>query len=181
MNARAPVSARSRFEIFKRDKFTCQYCGQKPPQVVLHVDHIIPVAGGGSNDHSNLVTACAGCNMGKSAVPLTSVPASLEEQALEAQERRLQVEAHAEMLQAEREAFEQWCWNVAEILQPGSSDGWSREKFTSVKMFVERLGCVKTLDAAQISADRWHPGTRRFKYFCGICWRKLQDAEEGQF
>lgn len=179
MNKRVPVSTRSRFEIFKRDQFTCQYCGQKPPNVVLHVDHIIAVSRGGDNDRSNLVTACEGCNMGKLAVPLTSVPKSLEDQAREAQDRRMQVEAYAEMLQAERESLEQQCWDVAEVLHPGSSDGWSRVKFTSVKMFVERIGYIQALDAAQISADRWGFGTRRFKYFCGICWRILREAEEG--
>lgn len=55
-----------RFEIFKRDGFTCQYCGRKPPEVVLHVDHVMPVAEGGDNDEMNLVTACSDCNLGKS-------------------------------------------------------------------------------------------------------------------
>ena len=54
-----------RFEIFKRDGFTCQYCGSQPPEVVLHIDHIIPVAKGGDNDPMNLVTACRDCNLGK--------------------------------------------------------------------------------------------------------------------
>ena len=60
------LSKRLRFEVFKRDKFTCQYCGAKAPDVVLHVDHIEPRSKGGSDDILNLVTACAGCNGGKS-------------------------------------------------------------------------------------------------------------------
>lgn len=55
-----------RFEVFKRDSFTCQYCGQKSPDVVLEIDHITPVADGGDNDILNLVTACKACNAGKS-------------------------------------------------------------------------------------------------------------------
>jgi hypothetical protein len=55
-----------RFEVFKRDSFTCQYCGQKAPDVVLEVDHITPVADGGDNAILNLVTACRACNAGKS-------------------------------------------------------------------------------------------------------------------
>lgn len=31
-----------RFEVFKRDNFTCRYCGQAPPTAILEVDHIIP-------------------------------------------------------------------------------------------------------------------------------------------
>lgn len=63
-----------RFEVFKRDAFTCQYCGQKPPDVVLQVDHINPVALGGDNDISNLVTSCEACNQGKKAKRLDITP-----------------------------------------------------------------------------------------------------------
>lgn len=62
---RTPVKKSLRFEIFKRDKFTCRYCGAQPPEVVLHVDHVLPVAAGGTNDEANLVTACESCNLGK--------------------------------------------------------------------------------------------------------------------
>lgn len=60
------ISKKVRFEIFKRDGFTCQYCGRRPPEVVLECDHIDPRAHGGSNDPINLTTACADCNRGKS-------------------------------------------------------------------------------------------------------------------
>ena len=55
-----------RFEIFKRDSFTCQYCGRKAPDVVLWIDHIHPVAADGGNDILNLLTSCEDCNSGKS-------------------------------------------------------------------------------------------------------------------
>jgi hypothetical protein len=67
---RTAVSTRTRFEIFKRDGFRCTYCGRTPVQSKLHVDHVKPVADGGSNAPENLVTACADCNHGKSDVPL---------------------------------------------------------------------------------------------------------------
>jgi 5-methylcytosine-specific restriction endonuclease McrA len=56
-----------RFEVFRRDSFTCQYCGRRAPNVILHVDHIIPVVAGGTNDLANLRTACSVCNQGKGA------------------------------------------------------------------------------------------------------------------
>ena len=62
---RKVLSPKIRFEIFKRDRFTCQYCGRKAPHVELQVDHIIPISQGGSNDFSNLVTSCTDCNLGK--------------------------------------------------------------------------------------------------------------------
>lgn len=66
MSKRKSLSKKIRFEIFKRDSFTCQYCGQKAPDVILHIDHIIPVAEGGDNHITNLLTACFSCNSGKS-------------------------------------------------------------------------------------------------------------------
>lgn len=67
MAKRVALGKKTRFEVFKRDKFTCQYCGSKAPDAVLHVDHLHPVAKGGGNDILNLVTACQECNAGKSA------------------------------------------------------------------------------------------------------------------
>ena len=60
------MSQRLRFTIFERDNFTCRYCGQKAPDVRLEVDHVLPVACGGGNEPSNLVSACEDCNAGKS-------------------------------------------------------------------------------------------------------------------
>lgn len=59
------LPARLRFSILQRDKFTCQYCGRSVPSVVLHVDHILPLSSGGTNNPTNLVAACADCNLGK--------------------------------------------------------------------------------------------------------------------
>lgn len=63
---RSSLSKSIRFEVFKRDSFTCQYCGRKAPDVLLEIDHIEPVAKGGSGDLLNLTTACKDCNSGKS-------------------------------------------------------------------------------------------------------------------
>ena len=64
---RPALSPKLRFEVFKRDSFTCRYCGDGPPDIVLQVDHVKPVALGGTSEMSNLVTACAPCNFGKGA------------------------------------------------------------------------------------------------------------------
>ena len=59
-----------RFEVFKRDRFTCQYCGKKSPDVTLQIDHITPVSKGGSDEIVNLITSCPECNLGKTNVLL---------------------------------------------------------------------------------------------------------------
>lgn len=56
------VSKRIRFEVLRRDNYTCRYCGGSAPDVKLTVDHVMPVALG---DPTNLVTACKDCNAGK--------------------------------------------------------------------------------------------------------------------
>lgn len=58
-------SKRLRFKILNRDSFTCQYCGAKAPNVELEIDHIVPIAKGGEDIESNLITACFDCNRGK--------------------------------------------------------------------------------------------------------------------
>ena len=63
-----------RYEILDRDAHTCRYCGRSSPQVELHVDHVVSQASWREqhgnldevNERSNLVTACADCNAGKS-------------------------------------------------------------------------------------------------------------------
>jgi len=71
---RTPISKRTRFDIFKRDHFTCQYCGKQPPEVVLVVDHIIPFCNGGSGEMENLLTACEACNQCKAGIQLSVAP-----------------------------------------------------------------------------------------------------------
>lgn len=61
MKKRKPIGNSKRFEIFKRDLFTCQYCGNHPPKTVLEIDHIIPVSKGGDNSQDNLITSCFVC------------------------------------------------------------------------------------------------------------------------
>lgn len=66
MTKRRSTGKRLRFAVFARDNFTCRYCGKQSDSVELHIDHIIPISKGGSNDESNLVTSCVPCNLGKS-------------------------------------------------------------------------------------------------------------------
>ena len=79
-----------RFDIFHRDKFTCQYCGRKPPEVILEIDHIIPVSQNGSDDPKNLVTSCFNCNRGKNKKIIDNAPSvdlDLDLDYLEAEQR----------------------------------------------------------------------------------------------
>ncbi len=52
----------TRFNLFLRDEFTCQYCGAKHD---LTFDHVLPRALGGVTSWENVVAACASCNLKK--------------------------------------------------------------------------------------------------------------------
>ena len=55
-----PQAKLSRREIFRRDSFSCQYCGQRTYELTL--DHVVPRHRGGSHTWENLVSACRACN-----------------------------------------------------------------------------------------------------------------------
>jgi hypothetical protein len=70
VNGPRSISKATRIRVFRRDMYTCRYCGGQPPDVRLVIDHIIPVARGGSAHESNLATACHDCNSGKYTQPI---------------------------------------------------------------------------------------------------------------
>ena len=134
---RAPISKKLRFEIFKRDRFTCQYCGQKAPDVVLHVDHVNPVFEGGTNDILNLLTSCAGCNAGKG-------KRKLEDQAVLEKQR-----AQLEELSERREQLEMmlaWREGLAGLREDGV------EAINAA--FVKQCGLGLT-DSGRRTASKW--------------------------
>lgn len=73
-----PKVALSRREIFRRDHFTCQYCGKTAS--FLTVDHVIPKHLGGTHEWANLVTACSFCNHKKGGRALSESGMSLLKQ-----------------------------------------------------------------------------------------------------
>lgn len=178
MNKRKAISTRTRFEVFKRDGFKCQYCGQTPPNVLLHVDHIIAVANGGGNGMDNLVTACQSCNLGKSAVPLTAIPQSLDSKAAEFAEREKQLKAYNKALKKKRDRIDTEAWDVAEELEHGMRpEEYSRQRMQSIRMFLDRMPYEEVKHAAQITASRFYSiNDTAFRYFCGICWSKIREA-----
>jgi len=59
---RREQSGMKRMRIYIRDKYRCQYCGEKKTVPELTLDHIIPRSRGGDNSPVNVVTACLQCN-----------------------------------------------------------------------------------------------------------------------
>ena len=62
------INLRLRFMVMQRDNFKCCACGASPakdPDVLLHIDHIVPWSKGGPTTMENLQTLCSKCNLGK--------------------------------------------------------------------------------------------------------------------
>ena len=183
MGKRKSTGKRARFEVFKRDEFTCRYCGSRPPGVILHVDHIVPVSKGGTDDLDNLATACQSCNAGKAAIPLGDKEPPLNPNAAPALKE--QTEQMAEYRQwlgeflRERAEYETLVLGaISDTLEMGLSD---QDNGTVLKL-VDELGLPGTLELARIAraaANRkgLHYGAM-WKYFCGCCWTRIREAEQ---
>jgi hypothetical protein len=106
------ISLRTRIAILTRDGYRCTYCGRTSKETILHVDHVLPRAHGGSNDRSNLVTACQDCNLGKSA-ELIALP--------ETTDPEVSRSGHAYVSRWRRQAERRWPdgYDRAEILGDG--------------------------------------------------------------
>lgn len=175
-NART-ISKKTRFEIFKRDDFTCRYCGSHPPAVTLELDHIEAVANGGTAHETNLITACFDCNRGKGARLLSQAAPGLDERADKIREAEAQLAGYREVV-AEREARQDTdAWTVIEELF--SRQETTRANYQSVRRFLAQLDLDVVVDAAGV-ARAWngYSDAKRFRYFCGVCWRKIERLAE---
>src|SRR6516225_5280756 len=55
----------SRFNVYARDRNTCQYCGRVSPRADLNLDHVVPRSQGGTSIWENVVCSCLRCNRQK--------------------------------------------------------------------------------------------------------------------
>jgi HNH endonuclease len=178
VTVRSPLSKKLRFEIFKRDGFSCSYCGAHPPQVVLEVDHIVPVADGGGDEETNLVTACFSCNRGKAANSLSDIPTSLAQRAAEVQEREEQIAGYERVMREYRERLDASAYDILrKFCDHHGREGIPTNDFLSIKKFIDQLGFHDVVDSCEIAiAKKPYHYPSCFKYFCGVCWNKIRGA-----
>lgn len=184
--ARKTLSPKLRFDVFERDSFTCQYCGRRPPEVVLEIDHVIALANGGTDDKENLLTACVPCNRGKGTSEISSNRPELQERVAEAEAREAQVAALERFLRKRRSREAKLVKNLAlawdGLFEDAGSPDWtlSEAGIRSLEMFVKRLPEEELFDAIEVirrAIDRGMTHDRLFKYFCGVCWKKIRGEE----
>ena len=178
------VGKKRRFEVFKRDAFTCAYCGRKPPTVTLEVDHIIPVAEGGGDDYENLATSCFDCNRGKSAGLLDDrapVP-NVAEQTELMREREAQLREYHAVKQAERERKDRdfaECWNYwFKLWDVETMRRWETPFEGYLRKAIGVLGVDEVKEAMDIAHDRCgYLSSKPAKYLGGVLRRKIAAAE----
>ena len=156
-NKREPVGKKLRFEVFKRDKFTCQYCGAKAPDVVLHVDHIQAVAEGGKSEILNLVTACQGCNAGKGARRLDDMSV-IERQRLqieELEERRQQLEMMLQWRDSLNGLDEEKVTAICDVIATKSSYVVNESGKQDVRKWLKKFPVDEILDAVDTSFSQY--------------------------
>lgn len=179
MPKRKAISKKLRFEIFKRDLFTCQYCGAKPPTVILEVDHIIPVVSGGENQEDNLLTSCFDCNRGKGARLLTEAPEALTEKIKLQKEKQIQLKEFEKLLQKQKDLMEGYVLELEYEFYKSMKCSFSESFKLSVKIFFKKLNKTEVIDSLEIALTKEYSPERTLKYFCGVCWNRIRERENG--
>lgn len=180
-----------RFEVFKRDKFTCQYCGRKAPDIILQIDHIIPVSKGGTNDLLNLIISCVDCNLGKSNRTLadTTIIDRKRSQMEELQDRREQIEMMMEwqrgLVALDQYLIEQLAEFWSELIESYSLTEYGKN---SLKKLLRQYNPDDVMEAMRIAAKQYlqykddkpteESVTQAWSKIGGIC--KLKKIEQNK-
>lgn len=192
MAERKPLSKAKRFEVFKRDSFRCQYCGRSAPDVILEVDHIIPVAEGGKNDLMNLITSCRDCNRGKGKRKLTDRDI-LEKQKAELDalnEKREQMKMMVQWREELSNLTEQQVDEVEKLIVKLTGFKLSTSGRNNMHSLVKRFGFNEVLESTEVAFRYYYlrhnnPDDDDFNYafnkIGGICYNRIKqgDVEDG--
>lgn len=175
MAKRKNLSKKIRFEVFKRDSFTCQYCGSKAPDAILEVDHIVPVIEGGTNDILNLITSCRDCNRGKSKTKLSDDTAVIKQQkqAEELQERRELIEMmgewHKQLLDESVSQIQEintllQSYYVGKTLTPKGE--------RNIRALIKRFGYLEVYESFEIALQTYNDLEYAVNKIGGICYNR---------
>lgn len=171
------ITKKMRFDIFKRDCFTCQYCGGTPPKVVLEIDHIHPKSKGGDNKEDNYLTSCFDCNRGKSNRSLTNIPQTLKERTSVLKEKSTQMQEYNKFMSIIQKQKEKAIDRICVPYEAKFPDYTLADIFkeTTLSMFLNKLNEEEIIEAMQIACSRFNTSYNIVKYFCGICWTKIRE------
>lgn len=184
MAERKSIGKKLRFEVFKRDKFTCQYCGRMSPDVVLEVDHIKPVAEGGNNDIINLITSCRDCNRGKGKVRLSDNEEikKQQNQLKDLADKREQMEMimdwRNELAELERLQSIELCEYIFNLSDSHPNENGRMQ----LKQLINRFSFTEVVQAIDISYSAYYDGSddsweKAFDKIGGVCYNRRKQGE----
>lgn len=179
------ISKRLRYEILRRDNYACRYCGASAPGVKLTVDHVVPVALGGTDEATNLATSCGPCNAGKSsAAPDAALVADVNADALR-WTRALKVAGERMTRASVNLAVD--VDNVIGMFEDthrsiyGKTPPLPPDAAEAIRTWITRglpAGLLGRLaDQIGSSALPNIPWEARWRYFAGACWKTLRNIE----
>lgn len=182
------ISKKMRFEVFKRDSFTCQYCGRMAPDVVLQVDHIKPVSKGGKNEMINLITSCFECNNGKRDIELSddATVKKQEKQLLELAERKEQLEMMLKWRDSMNAIEEKMVNAIDKVFRENTRWGVNDHGKKTIKKWLKEFSLNELLDAVEIAINTYYDDTesgwnKAFDKVTGICVNKKRQADDPRY
>lgn len=190
MAERKAISKKLRFEVFKRDKFTCQYCGRTVPDVILQIDHIVPIAKGGKNDILNLITSCRECNLGKGATELSddSVVKKQQAQIHELAEKNEQLEMMLKWRDGLMDLRSKETEKICEYFsgKTGNKISINENGQKKIKKWLREFNIIEIMDAVDIAVDQYYSGTNSsadyaFNKIPGICNNKKNGQSKNSY
>lgn len=177
------VTKRVRYEVIRRDGSRCRYCGRSVDDgAKLTVDHVKPVALGGSDDPTNLVAACLDCNIGKASVgPSDELVGQVADDAFR-WARAMQMAAEladqrADQTLAVLDAFEEaWDrWRTSDQRPIPRPRNWDVSVKSWVKAGLRTKDLVDLIPAAMRDGIA-HDG--RWRYYCGCAWKLVRERQD---
>lgn len=168
------VSKRTRYEVLKRDNFTCRYCRETEGKIV--VDHVIPVALGGTDDPDNLVAACHDCNAGKAS---TSPTEGTVEDVKNSDAKWADAIKRAAAIKAGEDAqFDEYLAVFANAWPSYRTKNLPHDYASTLRALYEAgLPAEKIKYAAGVAIST-PAAADRFRYFCGVCWRQVRELQQ---
>lgn len=177
------ISKRLRYEVMRRDDFSCRYCGRSSRETELQVDHVIPKTLGGADTIDNLVAACTDCNVGKgSTMPDPGTQQTIssgaqlwrEAMAIAASEAENEIDKAQDAMVAVSQRWFAWKYPDGTMIErpkewAGSVRVWFNRGLP-VEVMVQSVDIA--MEATHVAAeDKW-------RYFCGIAWNKVNKLEQ---
>jgi len=173
-----PVSKRTRYEVLKRDNHTCRYCHAADSP--LTVDHVTPVALGGTDFPDNLVAACQDCNYGKASTsPDAAVVADVEQRSLR---WAAAMKVAAQRLSTRDEPMRQYVAYMEDVVRSlfgGYDDLPNDWRESLVQFYRAGLPLEMTEQAVALSVAKGNvEWPSKWRYACGVAWTMIRELQD---